>query len=281
MIYKKDANFPYPLLTNTSASYEDSTFTFDVKLSENTDCYIFELEYEIESAFIQELLEQRKAVLYLVIQSKDNKFFELSKDQKVVEIAKNRISLNRRKTILQLLLRANDTITMENNNELSEFYQSYKNEIVVEKHGILGFSNTTIFDGSTSKPLDLFEKKLNPNLTSPIQIELGTETIIINYKSEEYQFRDSSQSAALNNVYVYMGLQKALYRFIVNNSSDHECVYLEDMDEPEDVLDMKLYNFLKAKRIDQVSVSNIDEVITKITDRVIEKYSSAVRRLYA
>ena len=32
MIYKKDANFPYPLLTNTSSSYSSSNFILDIEL---------------------------------------------------------------------------------------------------------------------------------------------------------------------------------------------------------------------------------------------------------
>ena len=39
MIYKKDANFPYPILTNTSNSYENCNFTLEVNLEENTNDY--------------------------------------------------------------------------------------------------------------------------------------------------------------------------------------------------------------------------------------------------
>ena len=35
MIYKKDANFPYPLLTNTSSSYSNANFILDIELEEN------------------------------------------------------------------------------------------------------------------------------------------------------------------------------------------------------------------------------------------------------
>ena len=77
-----------------------------------------------------------------------------------------------------------------------------------------------------------------------------------------------------------MGLQKALYRFIINNSNDNESVDLEEIEYPEDQLDAKLFNLMKAKRVSQVTIHNIDEVITMISDRVIEKYTNAVRRLY-
>lgn len=280
MIYKKDANFPYPLLTNDSTSYAESTFTIDIELSENTANYIFSIDYEIESDFIKKKLLDGKANLYFVIQSKDNKFYQLKSGQKSIEIPKTRISMNKRKTLIQLLIRANEDISLVDNNELSNFYEKYKNHIVISKHSIMGFSNTVLFDGSNEKPYELFEKKLDPDMNCPIKVDLGSETIIISYKNEEFQFIDSSQSNVLNNVYVYMGLQKALYRFIINNSNDNESVDLEEIEYPEDQLDAKLFNLMKAKRVSQVTIHNIDEVITMISDRVIEKYTNAVRRLY-
>ena len=53
MIYKKEANFPYPLLTNTSDSYEQCQFTLDIDLQENTEHYHFNVKSEIESPFNQ------------------------------------------------------------------------------------------------------------------------------------------------------------------------------------------------------------------------------------
>ena len=77
-----------------------------------------------------------------------------------------------------------------------------------------------------------------------------------------------------------MGLQKAIFKFIHTNSEDGEVVYLDDIDVPEDGLDLKLYNLMKSKAIKDVSMENMDEVIHLISDRVIEKYTSAVRGLY-
>lgn len=280
MIYKKDVNFPYPILTNTSNSYETSEFRLNVELDENTNNYRFKIDYEITSPFICTLLEEGQAQLILVIQSKDNKFFNLKHDEKIKEIPKSRISLSKRTTI-QLLIKANEEISFKDNLDLSSFYEDFKDEIVVPKNSILGFSDLVIFDGSNSRPLDLFEKKVNPNLKSDIKIELGSETIIINYKNESLQFIDSPQSGTLNNPYVYMGLQKALFKFIVNNSEDGEEVDLDDIDAPEDGLDFKLYNLMKKKMISEVSLDNMDEVIYAISDKIIEKYTTAVRRLYS
>ena len=280
MIYKKDANFPYPILTNTSNSYDNCSFILDINLEENTNEYIFEINYDITSPFIEKLLQNGQATLILIIQSKDNKFFNLEYGQKTKSISKSRISLSKRTTI-QLFIQSNEEINFKNNYDLSSFYEEFKDEIYVPKNSILGFSNSVVFDGSTNKPLELFEKKVNPNLKSDVKIELGSETIIINYKNEALQFTDLPQSSTFNNPYVYMGLQKALYRFIVNNSEDHECVDLEEIEPPNDGLDFKLYNLMRKKKISELNIENIDEVIYSISDKMLEKYTAAVRGLYS
>lgn len=279
MIYKKDANFPYPVLTNASNSYKSCNFTLDVNLEENVHNYRFYIDYDIDSDFINELLECGQAQLILIIQSKDNKFFVLEKGEKIKEISKSRISLSKRTTI-QLLIKAKDNISFKYNNDLSDFYDAFKEEIIVPRNSVLGFSNSLIFDGSTLKPLDLFEKKVDPNLKSDVKIELGSETIIINYKNESLQFNDSQLSNTLNNPYIYMGLQKALYRFILNNGEGEE-VDLASIDVPNEGLDFKLYNLMKKKMITEINLDNLDEVIYLISDKILEKYTAAVRRMYS
>lgn len=279
MIYKKDANFPYPVLTNTSYSYEDCQFILDVNLQENNNDYRFTFNIDISSRFIKQLLNNKKAKLILVIQSKDNKFFDVDLDDEYIDIPKSRISLSKR-TVLQLLIQAKEEIHFNDNDELSSFYDGLKNHIIVPKNAILGFSNTVLFEGSNRKPLELFEKKINPNLKSDIHIELGTETIIIHYKNEELQFVDSPMSHTLNNHYVYMGLQKALYRFIVNNSQEGESVELDEIEIPSDGLDFKLYNILRSKLVREVSIDNMDEVIYLISDKILEKHAAAIKGLY-
>ncbi|MEH7086414.1 hypothetical protein V7139_27330 [Neobacillus drentensis] len=278
MIYKKDANFPYPILTNSSTSYETSHFTLDVQLQENAQSYRFEIQYEIESEFMNRLVENGLVQLILVIQSKDNKFYPLRPRQTYIEIPKSRISVSKR-TIIQLHLQAKADISFKDNDDLSGFYLQFKDEINVPKHSILGFSNIVVFDGSTTKPVDLFEKKVDPYLTSDVKIELGTETIIIHYKNEALQFNNLPMSNTLNNPYIYMGLQKALLRFIMNNSDDGEQVYLEEIEIPIDQLDLKLYNLMKKKLISEVRIDTIDEVIYTISDRIIERYTAAIRGL--
>lgn len=279
MIYKKEANFPYPLLTNTSDSYEQCQFILDIDLQENTEHYQFNVKSKIESPFIKKLIQARQAKLILIIQSKDNKFYDVKLKEDQITIPKTRLSLSKR-TTLQLLIQAVGDVNFAANEDLASFYDDIKEDITVSKHSVLGFSNCVIFDGSANKPFDLFEKKLNPDLKSEIAIDLGSETIIINYKSEELQFNDSSLSGTLNNPYIYMGLQKALYRFIINYGKDEQ-VYLDDIPlPPEDGLDFKLYNLMQSKMVTELNTENIDEVISKISDKILNKFTSAVRGLY-
>jgi hypothetical protein len=279
MIYKKDANFPYPVLTNTSTSYESSNFILDVELNENVYHYRFAISYELDSEFMNKLIARGEAQLILVIQSKDNKFFRLHPTQTSIEISKSRISVSKRTTI-QLQIQAKENIHFKDNDDLSGFYHQFKDEIIVPKNSILAFSNVVLFDGSSNKPLELFEKKIDPSIKSDVKVELGSETIIIHYRNEELQFNNLPMSHTLNNPYIYMGLQKALHRFLVNNG-DGEQVDLDQMEIPIDQLDLKLYHLMKKKMVSEVSVDTIDEVIYAISDRIMEKYAAAVKGLSA
>ncbi|WHY13129.1 hypothetical protein QNH16_20520 [Peribacillus frigoritolerans] len=279
MIYKKDANFPYPVLTNTSTSYKNSSFLLDVKLEENTNDYRFEIEYEISSAFIKELIETGDAVPILIIQSKDNKFYRLDQNQKAIEVPKKRVSLSKR-TSIQLHIQSTKEINFSENGDLSSFYDAFKDEIIVPENSLLGFSKIVVFEGSIQKPLVLFEKKLDENLSSDIKVELGPETIIIHYRKEEFQFNGVGSSQAFNNPYIYTGLRTALQRFISQYSEQGEdYVELTQITQPENLLDFKLYQLMTKKMIDEISIDNIDEVISLISDKIIEKYAGAVKGL--
>lgn len=279
MIFNKDANFPYPVFSQKSDSYYNNNFTLSVDLDQNSLNYKLKLNYEIESEFIKNLLDIGQAKLVLVIQSRDNRFVNIKHTDNEIEISKKRLSLSK-KTIIQLLIQSNNEISFKNNNDLNSFYNEFKDEIIVPKNSLLGFSNIVIYDGSMKKPFEIFEKRIDPTIKSDIKIEIGNETIIIVYKNEDLQFRNSIISNELNNPYVYMGLQKALFRFIINNCKEgEEEVYLDYIDIPEDSLDFKLYNLMKRKMINEVSLENIDEVIYKISDKIIEKYATAIRRL--
>lgn len=278
MIYKKDANFPYPVLTNTTSTYVNPYFSLDVSLEENTTTYRFMLQYEISSLFIQELIRQHKATVIFIIQSKDTRFVRLSPNQQYVDIEKSRISLNKRTTI-QLQIQTTEDITFAFNNDLTAFYDQFKADILLSQNRLLGYSNVVVFEGSIQQPLVLFEKKLDETLSSDIKIELGAETIIIHYKKADFQFNGMQHSRNFNMPYLYLGLQKALQNFITEYGREEDAVDLMQMDVPESGLDYKLYNLMTKKMVTEITTENIDEVIALISERLIEKYSTAVREL--
>lgn len=278
MIYKKNANFPYPVLTNDSHTYAESNFILDVSLEENSGFYRFLFNYDLDSPFLSRLIKENKAQLIFIIQSRDNKYFLVNHRETFIDIPKTRLSLSKR-TSIQLQIQSKEEVSFATNEDLNDFYLQFKNDIRVPKNALLAYSNVVLFEGSTVKPFELFEKKVNPALKSDIKIELGNETIIIHYRDPEFQFVNLSQSNTLNNPYIYNGLSRALQQFIINNSEDQETVDLETCDPPAGALDLKLYQLMKKKMVTELTGDTIDEVIHKISDRILEKYISVVRGL--
>ena len=281
MIYTKKANFPYPVLMNYTDDYQNAEFELDVNLRDNSDNYILDITWSVSSRFIQDLLKRGKAVLVLIIKSKDNQFFFLNYGKKLQQIiSKNKLSLNT-KTVMQLMIQTRERVSFCENPDLNPFYDDIKSDINIAPGNVLGFSNTVIFDGSQQKPFDLFEKMVDPNINSDIEIRLGNETIIIVYKNESLQFPDVQRSRQLNYPYLYMGLQKALTAFILHANPDNpdDGVIIEGMDLPQNSLDIKLYNLMKAKNIDEISFNTMDAAIYQMSDNMITQYTDAVRGL--
>ncbi len=279
MIYKEDANFPYPLLTNTSAAYDNGKFHLVIGLDEVGNDYCFKPEYQISSDFISEQIQSKKAGIILVIQNKDTKFYNIEDLTEDIKVPKERISIQER-TVIQLLIKAKEDISFATNNDLNEFYNDFKDNIVVTKNSILGFSNIITIN-VIKKPSELFEKKLDENLKGPFEIELSNETIILKFKKDEYQFAGIPNNRDLNNTYIREGLSRAISRFILNNGGEDNIVDIDSIgDSLECELDLKLYNLMKSRNVKEVSFDNIDNVINTIGNNIIEKFTKAVRGLY-
>lgn len=281
MIYTKKANFPYPILMNFTDDYINPEFELDVDIRDNTEEYIVDVSWKISSGYITELLRSDKASLYLIIKSRDNQFYELGHERKPhVAIPKRKLSIGTR-TVMQLLIQAKENIDFAKNNDLNPFYEGAKSEIYVQKGSALGFSNTVVFDGSQNKPLDLFERKVDKDIRSDVEISVGTETILIKYKSEDMRFAGLQNSKEFNYPYIYIGLQKALMEFIFHAREGNleEEIQIDEMQPPESPLDMKLYSLMQAKNITELSMENLDEVIYKISDNLLARYKEAVRGL--
>ena len=277
MIYKKDANFPYPILTNTSNAYNNAKFHLVIGLDEIGNDYCFEPQYDISSEFIKSQIQSENASLILVVQNKDTKFYEMDQDQKFIKIPRERISI-KEKTSIQLLIKAKEDISFINNEDLSDFYGNFKESILVPKNSILGLSNIITLN-VIKKPQELFEKKIDPNLKGPFEIELSSETIILKFKNENYQFVDIPNNRDLNNAYIREGLGRAVINFVINNGEEN-VVEIDEIDPPEVELDFKLYNLMKSRNVKEVGLENIDEVVNIIGNNIIQKFTDAVRGLY-
>lgn len=281
MIYTKKANFPYPVLMNFTDDYVDPEFELDVNIRDNTDEFAVEVKWKISSEYIKELLRAKSASLILIIKSKDNQFYKLENSKKIqVNIPKKKLCINAR-TVMQLMIQANEDIDFSQNNDLNLFYNDVKSDIYVKKGNVLAFSNTVIFDGSQNKPFELFEKKIDSSIKSDVEIRLGAETILVVYKKEEYQFSGIQNSKELNYPYIYMGLQKALISFLIHANPENvdEGVQVDEMEPPENALEGKLYSLMQSKNITELSMDNLDEVIYQISDNLIMRYYDAVRGL--
>lgn len=279
MIYKKSANFPYPILANTTDQYTDNYFNLEVEVNEDTDYFYFDFTYELDSPFMKGLIKEQKAQMILVIQTRDSKFYRLSPTDYRIRISKNRISLKDR-TEVQLHIQALERINFVHNHDLSLFYERYKSSITIDRFSLLGYSNVVTFNGNMRKPFELFDKVYNENLSSDVKFELGTESIIIHYRNRDYLFEGIPKANTLNNAYIYTGLSRALHQFVVNNGSEGE-VELDELEEPEGLLDIKLLNLMRSKQVEVLNIENIDEVIYDISDRIIERFVTAVRELDA
>lgn len=282
MIYNKKANFPYPLIINNTKDYLMPRFEFDIELSENHSEFILTITCDISSEFIKQKIKNKEARLLLIIKSTDNQFFELDEVEiNVQKISKSRLSLSS-KTTIQLMIQAATDIEFKDNADISDFYKEFSQEILINKGMALGFSNIIIFDGSQRNPYELFEKKVDEKIDSDIKIELTDETILIVYKSDTIQFADLPQSRNLNNLYLYMGLQKALIAFLIRfaEESAEDGVDIREIDEMHcSPLEEKLLRLMKSKNIDEFDLTTIDSVIYSISDDIITKYVETVRGL--
>lgn len=274
MIYNKEANFPYPVLSPQSFDYNNFDFNLKVNIEEVEDNYKFTITYTMDSPFIKKQLINRKAKLFLIIETKDAKIFEL-KDTELI-VAKSRISL-KRSTKFQLFIAATGRFTFMNNSDLDEFYDVMKKRIVLDKGNILAYSNVENFTGELKKPYELFDYAIDSTIKSDIQIRLTSEMIVIVYKTKELRYVGMAPQSNLNYHYVYMGLQKALLKLLFEEETD--TLVVNDVTEPKSGLSQKLVNLLSLKHVTEVNFENLDEMIHKISDSIILKHFEAVRGL--
>lgn len=279
MIYRREAIFPYPVLTSSSSAYVNPYFNIEIGLDAFENQYLIKYKYKISSLFINNLIESGKANIYLVIQTKDSKCVQIDPKKDHILIRKNRISIKNR-TEIQMFIVASDEINFSSNQDLSEFYSKYKNMIVATKNSLLAYSNVVTLEGRFKQHLKLFETHYDQSLESEIKIDFGYETIVIHYRDKDFFFSEKSNHA-FNNLYIYTALNKALTSFLLRyKEKDEDFVNVSNSSiDNDDLIGLKLRNLMSHKGVENYSIDEIDQVITKISDRIIEKYSAAVKRV--
>lgn len=274
MIFKKEAYFPYPVLSLHSTDYGEHKFTLDVSITEEGENYGFTIEHNCSSEYLNELLRNNKAKMTLIVQDTDTKIIDVNGHY--FEISKNRISLNK-KTKFQLYISASTRISFSKNYDLVEFYDDIKKNIFVNDNNVLAFSNVVIFNGDVKKPYEIIKYSIDEGMKTDIEIKLESEFINICYRDKKFKYNDVFPQTRLNYHYIYMGLQKALLKYVYDEGESE--ILIVDADDPESNLSAKLLELMKIKKVDRLSFENVDEVIYKISDDIIQKHVLAVRGL--
>lgn len=272
------------MFSNKYEDYNNAIFNLSVDLKENSADYILKIDLEISSEFLVDLIKNKKAKLILIIKSKDNKIIELeyNKDnpkQYEKTISKREVAFVKNKTRMQVMIQAMERVPFSDNDDLNDFYSRYKDKICVDKGLALGFSSLAVFDGRKERGLNLYEVRHDSSIVSDIEIRLTENSILIVYKTDDIFFKRIRKRDALINPYLYMGLQKALSKFIVDVLSREEnrevdIVNIDDINEEDMdcVLNEKILTFLKGKGIKELDWESIDKVIHLISEDMLRKY---------
>lgn len=281
MIYKKLANFPYPILTSFNTGYEDGEFDMELKLDIIGNHFVFVITPIISSWFLIDLLNHKKAKMFMIVKDKSSAFYPLEyKNKMKIEIPINRLSIKDNPSI-QLMIQSTEDISYENNNDLNPFYDAYKKDMMIEKGKLLGYSKVSQLMDFEKHGYDLFEILVDEDLNSEVDIRLETEVIKIVCKSAEIEFGGIENGNIYQYPYVYMGLQKALIAFLnkyadEKNIEDAEIDFTIEQHVADEGLFIKLNKLMEAKGIEVLNFRNIDEVIFKITDHIIGSYAKMI-----
>lgn len=281
MIYNKDAAFSYPVLSRKNNSYIENGFYFNLSsITDTDDHYKLMFDYDIDSVFVQNLLEEERAVLIFIIQSKDNLFFTLKKNQKEVQLRKSRISFNE-KVRFQLHIQSKEEISFAECEELNSFYSRIKDQLAVSKNTLIGYSDTSTLRNLKKENVPLFKKSVDPSMDVEFQVRLSSDSIILKFKNEKHLLRTTAAKIDIMNLYFYNGLYQAVSHFIQENiEEDEDSLFLSKLDDTAlNNLNYKIYHLMVKKGLDEINGDMTDEIIQKLAPKIISKFTGAVERL--
>ncbi|KPG90115.1 hypothetical protein, partial [Staphylococcus hominis] len=260
--------------------YKDAFFKFDIdNLYDDGKNYVFNLNYEISSLFVKNLITQNKATLVFILSSQDNYFKRLTNNQKQVIIPKSRVSLSNRTTI-QLHIQSLETINMEKCEDLQEIFKDYKEHIIIDKHKLIGYSNVVKYQGTEYHSSNLFKLNVNKNYKNAFEVEIDENAIILKFNSYKHLVGKDNDKNLLN-IYIYIGLNRAINKFILNNNIENEEFLQLDIldDQMMTNLDSKLLKLMLNKGIKDIDYESLDDVISKVSNNIIERYTNAMEEI--
>lgn len=285
MIYSKDASFAYPLFANNNHSYRDNGFFIQIQeVVDSQDSYIIKYNLTIESEFISHLIREHQAQLILIIKSKDNSIYYIDIDDTQLVIPKSRISFSE-KTNLQVHIQALQDINFYHCNELNDFYQMFKNQIIIPKNNLIGYSNVSSIRNTGKNQIQLFKFATDETSKSDFKVDFDEDSIILIFKNEDFRLEGMVNNINIMNVYFYQGLYRAIFRFIQQNigitgNVEEESLFLSDVESYElDNLNSVLYDLFETKGVEELSYDTIDDIIQAISPEILDRFNTTIKRL--
>lgn len=247
-------------------------------MTEHETKYDFNITYNLGSSYIKNLIDSGKTRAILIIKSIDSQFYFLGSEKETISIMKNQISLDGR-TTAQIHIQALSNLSYQDNDDLSKRYYAFRDEILINRHCVIGYSGTIEFDGSDKEAMGLFEYSLDPSMKKDFKIEITQDNILLVWKNP----KDSiTGDEGLLNLYLYLGLSGTLIDFLTRHSVDPDSgfeVFIDNVAQsPGTVLDKKITKLLQNRGITELYFENIDEAIFLIADSIIPKFTQSIER---
>ncbi len=287
MIYSKDASFSYPVFSNTNYAYEQPVFNFEVtNVNELNNDYELSFEYDLQSDFLQELLSTGKAILILILSSSDSQFYKINPQQSTIKIPKSRLSFAG-KVNVQLHIQSAESINFASCEELNQFFSVFKSSITTSPKALLGYSNVSTVRNTGKNGVQLFVSEIDPTLKTDFTVRLSEDAIHLVFKEKEFLLRQVANKKGVMNMYLYIGLDRAIKSFIESNIQStngyqEASLFLSDLETHNlNNLEKKLYDLMASKNIDEIIYEDIDQIIQQIAPAIIRDFTASIERLHS
>ena len=114
-------------------------------------------------------------------------------------------------------------------------------------------------------------------MSHDFEIELTPNDIVLKVRINRYLFPNIVNRNSMLNMYIYVGLSRALNQFIRNNiqltdREEEAEIWLDTLSSTNSVLDDKLLELMKDHGVEYISYDNIDEIIHLTSDKIVDKF---------